>query len=109
MNPILFLISCESFSMVLAGQFLFGLILAPVSGVISTMLAEFFPTRIRNTASAIGYNISFAVFGGTAPLVAITLVNLTNNIMAPAWYLAGCALFSTIAVLFSKDKYKSDL
>jgi len=107
--PILFLISQKSFTLVLLGQILFAITLAPVSGVVSTMLAEFFPTKIRNSASAIAYNISFAVFGGTSPLIAIALVNWTGNIMAPAWYLMGCAFFSTIAVLLTKDNYKGDL
>lgn len=107
--PIMCLIAHKSIAMVFLGQLLFGFTLAPVSGVISTLLTEFFPTKIRNSASSIAYNISFALFGGTAPLVAITLVNFTNNIMSPAWYLMGCAFLSTVAILFVKDNYKSEL
>ncbi len=43
---------------------------ALVTGVVTaTLMSESFPTRTRYTASAFTYNMSYTVFGGTAPLM----------------------------------------
>ena len=48
--------------------------------------AELFATRVRSSGYSIGYNMSVAVFGGTAPYVATWLVARTGNDLAPAFY-----------------------
>lgn len=55
---------------------------------------ELFPTRIRYSAVSIGYNIGFAIFGGTAPLVAFYLIVLTHKLTAPAFYVIFVCLFT---------------
>ena len=67
--------------------------------VTAVLLCEVFPTRVRYTASAITYNVSFAVFGGTAPFVATYLVASTGNKLAPAIYLTVVAVGALIAAL----------
>lgn len=71
--------------------------------VTAVLLCEFFPTSVRYTASAITYNISYAIFGGTAPFVATGLIILTGNRMAPAFYLTIIALGALIAVALTKE------
>ena len=46
--------------------------------------AELFATRVRSSGYSIGYNVSVAMFGGTAPYVATWLVARTGNELAPA-------------------------
>jgi len=58
------------------------------------------PTQLRYTGIALGYNVAFALFGGTAPLVATWLIKTTHELAAPAWYLVGAALVSFL-VTFS--------
>ena len=41
--------------------------------------AELFATRVRSGAYSIGYNMSVAIFGGTAPYVATWLTDRTGN------------------------------
>jgi len=69
---------------------------AVLCGVVTaSLLSEQFPTRVRYTASALSYNVAYTIFGGTAPLVATWLIDLSGNHLAPAWYLiaiAGVAL-----------------
>ncbi|MBA1272261.1 MFS transporter [Stutzerimonas azotifigens] len=62
--------------------------------VTAVLLSEQFPTRVRYTASAFTYNLAYTVFGGTAPLVATWLIELTGNRMAPAYYLIVIALLA---------------
>jgi MHS family proline/betaine transporter-like MFS transporter len=65
------------------------------------MVAQF-PVEIRYSAMAVGYNVSMAVFGGTAPLIATWLISTTGNLAAPAWYVAVIAAVSAVATLTLK-------
>jgi MFS transporter, MHS family, proline/betaine transporter len=82
----------------LAGQILLAVGAVTANVVTAVLLSEAFPTAVRYTASAVTYNVSYAVFGGTAPFVATFLISLTGNNLAPAIYLtviAGGALIAT--------------
>jgi MHS family proline/betaine transporter-like MFS transporter len=65
--------------------------------------AELFATRVRSSGYSIGYNISVAVFGGTAPYVATWLVARTGNDIAPAYYVIAAAIISLLAVLTMRE------
>ena len=64
---------------------------ALVNGTFAFITADLFPTRVRYTGVAAVQNISQTVFGGTAPLVATTLIR-TMGLAAPAWVVVGCAV-----------------
>lgn len=73
---------------------------AVLCGVVTAaLLSEQFPTRVRYTASALSYNVAYTIFGGTAPLVATWLIDLTGNNLAPAWYLIAIAAIALIGGL----------
>jgi MHS family proline/betaine transporter-like MFS transporter len=57
-----------------------GVVLCVV--VTTALLSEMFPTRNRYTASAVTYNVAYAVFGGTAPLVSAFLIQHTGERIA---------------------------
>ena len=78
--------------------FLAGLAAAFVNGSFAMIAADLFPTRVRFSGVAISYNLSQTVFGGTAPLVASTLVASSGSPAAPA---AVVALFSAVALAAS--------
>jgi MFS transporter, MHS family, proline/betaine transporter len=61
--------------------------------------AELFATRVRSSGYAIGYNISVAVFGGTAPYVATWLTDRTHDRIAPAYYVIAAAILTLVTVL----------
>ncbi|MGB3481146.1 MAG: MFS transporter [Mycobacterium sp.] len=71
-----------------AGQIMIAVSLAIFGGGSYATLLEIFPTRTRLTGSALGYNIGYAVFGGTAPLLAAYLVEVSGSPQAPGFYLA---------------------
>ena len=91
-------------------QVIFAILLSGVQGAMSVTMVEMFPTRTRFSGIAIGYNISLALFGGTAPLVCTWLIDkLNHNVLAPAYYLIAMALISFVAALFVHNRPKTEL
>ena len=103
--PVFWLLTQHDIYLALAGEVLFALAAGSLTGLIPTTLAELFDTYHRNMGISISYNVSLALFGGTAPLVAITLIALTHNVFAPAWYLMSCAVVAFLALLTLKESY----
>jgi MHS family proline/betaine transporter-like MFS transporter len=66
----------------------------------SVAVVENYPATARYTGLSIGYNISNAVFGGTAPLVCEWLIDKTHFLLAPAVYIVGCAILTGTVVFF---------
>ncbi|MBW1817928.1 MAG: MFS transporter, partial [Deltaproteobacteria bacterium] len=53
------------------------------------------------------YNISMAVFGGTAPLISTWIIQETgHNVASPAYYLIFMSLVSFAAAMFIHGKGK---
>ena len=78
---------------------IFALLNGLLQGAMPVAMTELFPSRLRYSAMAIGYNIALAIFGGTAPLVATWLIKTTGNLAAPAWYLVVMAAITFIVTL----------
>ncbi|MGW1676697.1 MFS transporter [Saccharopolyspora sp. NPDC002376] len=72
-------------------------------GPLASTLPAMFPTKVRYAAFCIGYNISTAAFGGTAPLINDAVVKSTGNTMFPAYYLMGAALVALVPILLMKE------
>lgn len=70
---------------------------------------ELFGTRDRYTGFSIGYNISAALFGGTAPYVAIWLMDRTGNPTSPGLYIAAAAAISLLCLFGLPDRAGSPL
>lgn len=81
-----------------AGQIIVALSLAIFGGGSYATLLEIFPTRTRLTGSALGYNIGYAVFGGTAPLLAAYFVEASGSPQAPGFYLSIIAAIVALCV-----------
>src|SRR5699024_2677094 len=58
----------------IGAQIILGAILAANDGVMATFLTEIFPTTARYSGFGISYNLGNALFGGTAPLIATSLI-----------------------------------
>lgn len=71
--------------------------------------AELFATRVRYGGYSIGYNVSVALFGGTAPYVATFLVDRTGNDLAPAFYVIVAALVSLGTLLTMRETARRPL
>lgn len=107
--PIFWLLQQPGLQQVFFGELIFILILAPIAALIPTTLAEMFHVHTRNSSISLGYNMSLALFGGTAPLIALELVAATKNSYAPAWYVMAGAILSLIVLLNLKETYQKKL
>jgi MHS family proline/betaine transporter-like MFS transporter len=74
-----------------------GLCASLVNGTFAALLTDLFPTRIRFSGVALGFNVAFTVFSGTAPLVATTLIRSTGLVTAPAFVMVACGLLTLAA------------
>jgi MFS transporter, MHS family, proline/betaine transporter len=77
-------------------QVIFAAAIAFYMGPMPATLVEMFPTKIRFTALGISYNISAAIFGGTAPMVALLLQEWTGNQYAIGIYTSVLAIISFV-------------
>lgn len=96
------LVRVEALWSAILSEMLIALFLSPIAATLIALLSETFPTNIRYTGISIGYNFSMTIFGGTTPLIATYLTNLTDSNVAPAYYLIGCAILSLVALLLIK-------
>ena len=82
-----------------------GVIWAPITAVLGTMFSEIFSAEVRYTGISLGYQIGAAVAGGTAPLVAATLLLKFNNSYVPvALYIIFTAIVSLLSIWAVKDR-----
>ncbi|MCV7155102.1 MFS transporter [Mycolicibacterium pyrenivorans] len=71
--------------------------------------AELFATKVRSSGYSVGYNLSVAVFGGTAPYVATWLVARTGNELAPAYYVIAAAVVTLLTVMTMRETARRPL
>lgn len=102
--PIFWLLTQHNIYLAFLGETIFALAAGSLTGVVPTLLTELFDTHHRNMGISITYNIALALFGGTAPLVGISLVNYTNNACSPAWYVISGGILALWAL---QTKYPS--
>jgi MHS family proline/betaine transporter-like MFS transporter len=102
--PCYLLIGTGSVPLAALGACIMAVIFAGHTGVIHILLVELFPTRVRYSAYGLGYNVSAALFGGTAPLLMTYLISRTGNVNMPAFYAVITALGTLIAVSRVKDR-----
>lgn len=82
-----------------------GFLLAAYCAPIPMLCCTLFPTSVRFTGIALGYNVTIAIIGGTSPLFTLYLIERFHMTSAPAFYLMGAALISAL-VLVSMKKQK---
>ncbi|MBB5406362.1 MHS family proline/betaine transporter-like MFS transporter [Paraburkholderia sp. WC7.3g] len=84
----------------LIGQIVLGITVGIYGGAAFTTMTELFPTSFRTTGHAISYQLSVAVFGGTAPFIAAWLISVSGYSTAVGVYLAIIGTAGLIAVQF---------
>lgn len=104
--PIFWLLTRQNLYAAFFGEMLFAMIGGTIAGLIPTTLSEMFDTYHRNTGLSISYNTALAIFGGTTPLIAISLVAYTHQAYAPAFYIMICGTVALLALInFKGRKY----
>ncbi|MCZ6768370.1 MAG: MFS transporter [Acidobacteria bacterium] len=107
--PLYYLLSQGTFGSALTAQLLFVIPISMLQGTMPTTMVELFPTSSRYSALSISYNIAFAIFGGTAPLVATQLISMTGDPLSPSYWLIFSAVVSLLVILSMKERYREAL
>jgi len=81
-----------SFPLFMTAIVLFALLVAGFNGPTNAFLNTLFPPQVRYTGIAFGYAVGAAIFGGTCLPVYTYLLDVTQQPLAPAFYLGGMAL-----------------
>ncbi|MCP4473392.1 MAG: MFS transporter [Gammaproteobacteria bacterium] len=97
--PIMHIAATGSWSAIVTVQILLALILALYAGTFAGMIVELAPVEVRYTVVALGFNLGYATFGGTAPLVSSLLIHWSHNNFAPAFYLMAAACLTLTALV----------
>jgi MHS family proline/betaine transporter-like MFS transporter len=102
--PMFLCMSQGTFTAALSGQLVSAVLSALYGGASLAAFVELFPTRTRYSGLALSYNTAVAICGGTTPLVATWLVNVTGSTLTPAFYLMAAALGTTLAALTMPER-----
>jgi len=76
---------------------LFTLLNSFSAGSVIVQVTDSFPQAVRSTATAAAYALSVAVFGGSTQAVVTWLISVTQDPVAPAYYVAAVSIPSAIA------------
>ncbi|MFC7405887.1 MFS transporter [Georgenia alba] len=74
-----------------------GIAWPPVTATLGTMTSEIFSTRVRYTGVTLGYQIGAALAGGTAPLIATWLLQVSGG----SWTPVALFIIVTAAISFA--------
>lgn len=99
-----YLAAAPSEGRLMATQMALAVLIAGYTAPVSALLAELFPVHRRSRGLAIAYNISTLVVGGFGPFIVTWLIVTTGDVMAPAYYVAGGAVISFVALLFAVEE-----
>lgn len=88
---------------IILGPAILGFIYGMYAGGPFTAMSELFPGSVRVTGLSVAYNISVAVFGGTAPFLDTYLVRVTGVQLLPVFILMGMAVITIVTTRAFKD------
>lgn len=91
-----FLLAGHGLTLGIVGACLLGLCKGVMAVPSLLAVSQIFPPEVRVTAGGLSYNIAQSVFGGTAPLVALSLNGLTGGSYGFGAYLVIAALVTLV-------------
>lgn len=100
--PAFILLDTNNVYLIFLGLLILALSLNMLIGVMASTLPALFPTAIRYSALAIAFNIS-VVIAGLTPTLTAALVELTHDLMVPAYYLMLFGVFGIITAVYLKE------
>jgi MHS family proline/betaine transporter-like MFS transporter len=91
------------------GQLTFAALLACSMAPIPATMCETFPHGVRVSAVSVGYGLAYALFGGTAPLVAGWLIKRTGNDLAFVGYVVAVVALSLAIAATMRERRNAPL
>lgn len=107
--PMFRLLGTTSTLALAAVQIGFAVLIAFAVGAAPAMFAEMFPTEDRLTGYSLAFNIGLGVVGGTAPMIATWLIDVSGSPLAPGFYLAALCALSVAALACMPDHSREPL
>ena len=99
----MFMLMANGFIWALIGLAVLGVLYIPQISTISATFPAMFPGPVRFAGFAISYNVSTALFGGTAPSANEAIIGATGNTIVPAYFVMGACVIGFIATIFMKE------
>lgn len=100
--PAFILLDSNNVIQIFIGLLILALSLNMFVGVMASTLPALFPTEIRYSALGIAFNVS-VVIAGLTPTIAATLVETTQNLLIPAYYLMICGGIGLVTAFYLKE------
>lgn len=102
--PLIWLMHHPNELYIIVGQFSFSVLMAAFAGANPAAMAESFPANVRCSAMSVSFNLSFAIFGGTAPMIASYLIEKSHDDLSIAFYLMAAGGLSALALIGLEDR-----
>lgn len=99
------LISNKNLSLLFVGLIILGILQGMSAMLIPLIICDLFSASIRLTGVALCYNLGFTIFGGLAPVIISTLINVGHGVyLTPVIYLLVIVVICGIGLkFFPKD------
>ena len=101
--PLFILFGSGDPGLALLAQLGFAVLIGAMGGGAAATLCELFPRAVRYTGVSVGYGITFGLLGGTAPLVATSLIDVTGNRLSPAFAMMLAAGIGLVALRYTPE------
>jgi MHS family proline/betaine transporter-like MFS transporter len=105
----MYLLMAQGFAWALVGFAVLGLLYVLQLSTISATFPAMFPTQVRFAGFAIAYNVSTALFGGTAPAANEKLIQLTGSDLVPAFYMMAACVVGAVALRFVPETARASI
>lgn len=97
--PMFMLMSSGEDWAVFVSTFGLAFMLAIVLGTHAVTVVELFPTRTRQSGLSVAYAVTAALFAGTAPYLLTWLMDITQNLIVPGYFLAAVGIVGIVTVV----------
>ena len=89
-------------------QLFLAVVLAMFGSALPVWMVTSFPPEVRYTAVGLGYNLSQALLGGTAPLIATALIDVSHWNVSPSIFLILVTILSASTLWHTSWNLKTD-
>ncbi len=93
----------------IVGFVVLGLLFVPQLSTISATFPAIFPTQVRYAGFALSYNLSTAIFGGTAPYIDQAVIDATGWKLFPAFFMVAGCLVGLVSWFFLRETVGASL
>ncbi|QIZ38836.1 MFS transporter [Saccharopolyspora sp. ASAGF58] len=107
--PAFLLLNTGKIGLVVLGLTMIGIPVALYMGALASTFPALFPTSHRYGGLGMSYNISVALFGGTAPLFIESLIRWSGDHLSAAYYLMAMSVVGILVVATLRESARQAL